>query len=116
MITEEKIASILSAAAPGIPIGLEFVKNPGNSAYFAIGIASDSAIHFADNGPLMDETRWLVDFYYPPSFDAESIRKSIRKALFQAGFTYPRIARIYEYELEVYHLIFEFSETHPSEV
>lgn len=67
----------------------------------------DRGIIYGDDKPQENITEVNVHYYVSLSSDSSDTVKNIRKALFNAGFTYPKIRRLFEKETNYIHYIFE---------
>lgn len=87
----------------GIPITTDFYGG-GKDEYFTFNYADDRAVDFGDNAPTHVVAYMQIHYFLPMDKDYLSMKKKIRRALFEAGFTYPDVTEITESNIR--HLIF----------
>lgn len=104
MTAYEKI--VQSIGDLGYPYEPEVYKGKADS-YFTYNYADDRGALFADNEPQTNIASMQVHFYMPADKSFSDIKKKIRNALFQNGFTYPVITVLTEDEKKIRHIIFE---------
>ena len=81
--------------------------------YITYNYANDAGADFGDDAPGCDLTSVQVH-YFMPIINSKgkhenflAIKKEIRNALHEAGFTYPQVTVMEEQETNTWHLIFE---------
>ena len=100
---------IIKALAPfDIPITPDFFGG-GAKEYFTFNYADDRAADFGDNAPLHVVAYMQVHYFAPMEKDYLSMKKTVRRALFDAGFTYPDVTDATIKEDRIRHLVFECS-------
>lgn len=95
---------------------MDLVYNGSASKYIVFNIADSRGQIFADNKPKIDATTMQIHYFCPAGSNYYSDKAFIRKALFDAGFTYPQITELYEEETKKMHLVFECEIFEPSEI
>ncbi|MDO5346554.1 MAG: phage tail protein [Lachnospiraceae bacterium] len=90
----------------GIPITADFFGG-GAKEYFTFNYADDRAAGFGDDEPLQVVAYMQIHYFAPMEKDYLSIKKKIRKALFNAGFTYPDVTDATVLSDGIRHLVFE---------
>lgn len=59
--------------------------------YITYNVAAEHTIQFADDTPEMEEVRFQVHMYLPYMENYTKSKNTLRRLLFQAGFTYPQV-------------------------
>ena len=81
-------ADIMTALAPfGFPVATNIYTGTAQT-YFALTINAIPT-GYADNGPQYEKQLAMVHLYCPHTQDTTALRKQIKHALRDAGFTYP---------------------------
>lgn len=89
-----------------IPVSEDFFG--GNAAeYLAFAIADDKGAVFADNGPVFGVVQLKVHYFLPAAKNYTENKRRIRKALYNAGATWPEVTALTEDDGKTRHLIFE---------
>lgn len=98
---------IIKALEPfGIPVKPDFYNGP-EPKYFTFNYADDRGADYGDNMPLSAVVYMQIHYFCPMTEDYLYAKKKIRKALFNAGFTYPSVTDATIAEDEIRHLVFE---------
>lgn len=84
----------------------------GAKEYFTFNYADERGAIFADDTPMAGIAYMQIHYFCPLKKDQVELKKRIKKALFEAGFTYPSITELPEADSKdpdggVQHLIFE---------
>lgn len=99
--------TIIKALTPfGIPITPDFFGGD-KKEYFTFNYADDRAEEFGDNAPLNVVAYMQIHYFAPMNKDYLTVKKKVRKALFDAGFTYPDVTDATITEDRIRHLVFE---------
>lgn len=104
MSVNAKIKNAL--AVFGIPTYADFYGGDA-SEYFTFNYADDRAVDFGDDRPLHAVAFMQIHYICPMEKDYISIKKRIRKALFDTGFTYPAVTDATIPADGIRHLVFE---------
>lgn len=98
---------IREALAPfGCPVKPDLYT--GNEArWFTFNEADNRAALHANNSPRGDRVAMQIHFFLPLEENYLSERRRIRRALLNAGFTYPFITMLTEDDTRIRHIIFE---------
>jgi hypothetical protein len=104
MTVNETIINALSQF--GLTVTPDFFGG-GADEYFTFNYADDRAVDFGDDAPDHVVAYMQIHYFAPMWKDYLSIKKKVRKALFQAGFTYPDVTDVTDTESEIRHLVFE---------
>lgn len=104
MTVNEKIKNALEPF--GLPVTTDFFGGDVEE-YFTFNYADDRAADFGDNGPLHVVAYMQVHYFGPMDKDYLAVKKKVRKALFDAGFTYPDVTDATVIEDRIRHLVFE---------
>lgn len=104
MTVNEKIIGALKQF--GIPALPDFYDGDAPE-YFTFDYADDRATDFGDNVPLHVVAYIQVHYFCQMDKDYLSMKKKIRQALFDAGFTYPDATDATITEDKIRHLVFE---------
>ena len=100
-------ARIKQALAPfGIPFSVDF-NGSGKSEYFTVNEAGDAGGDFGDDDPTNSVVSVQVHWMLPSSVDYIAKKKSIRRAIFDAGCSWPFITMVNDSDRGVRHIIFE---------
>ena len=75
--------------------------------YFTFNIADDRGYLFADDVPSTNRITMQIHFFLPMSENYIAKKAEIRKALLDAGFTYPVIEMLTEDDTQVRHIVYE---------
>lgn len=75
--------------------------------YITFNYADDRGEIFADDKPIEDAAALQIHLHCPGQFNYMTLKQQIRKALHDAGFSYPEVIVIYETETDTNHIIFE---------
>lgn len=106
MTVNEKIIQALS------PFGLKVTPDffgGGAEEYFTFNYADDRASDFGDNEPIHVVAYMQIHYFCPVKKDHLKLKKEVRKALMEAGFTYPVVIDATVSGDEERHLVFECS-------
>jgi hypothetical protein len=106
MTVNEKIIQALSPV--GIPVTPDFFGE-GADEYFTFNYADDQAEEFGDDEPLQVTAYMQIHYFGPLSGNYLQLKKKVRKALLDAGFTYPEVTDASDLEDGIRHLVFECS-------
>lgn len=104
MTVNEKIIQALEPF--DIPITADFFGG-GESEYFTFNPVEDRAVLYADNKPAASVVEMQIHYFLPADKNYLEIKKQIRRAIFEAGFTYPAIDSTVDGNGKIRHLIFE---------
>lgn len=104
MTVNEKIINALKQF--GIPVFPDFFDGDAPE-YFTFNYADDRPADFGDDIPLHIVAYMQIHYFCGMDKDYLSIKKKIRKALFDAGFTYPEVTDATIVEDGIRHLVFE---------
>lgn len=104
MTVNEKIKNALEAF--GLPVTTDFYGK-GLDEYFTFNYADDRVADFGDDSPLHVVAYMQIHYFSPMGKDYLCMKKQVRKALFDAGFTYPSVTDATIVENGIRHLIFE---------
>lgn len=100
-------AKIIQALKPfGMPVKPDLYTGT-EKRYIIFNYADDRAVLFADNAPLCVVAYMQIHLFIPLDEDYLNIKSRIRKALFDAGFTYPEVTEQIENDTKKRHIIFE---------
>lgn len=102
MTVNEKIIEALRPL--DIPVTPDF-NGGGAKEYITFNYADDSAGAFGDDAPLFDVAYMLIHYYLPLEKDYLETKRTIRRLLFEAGFTFPNVTELTEEAKR--HIIFE---------
>lgn len=106
MTVNERIIQALS------PFGLKVVPDfygEGEKEYFTFNYADDRAVNFADNKPINVIAYMQIHYFCPVKKDYLHLKREVRKALLEAGFTYPSVTDATVSGDDERHLVFECS-------
>lgn len=106
MTANEKIIQALEPL--GLPVTADFYGG-GAKEYFTFNYADDRAGDFGDDRPLHVVAYMQIHYFAPMEKDYLCIKKEARKALFEAGFTYPEVTDTTDLSEGTRHLVFECS-------
>lgn len=96
---------IINALLPfGLPVTPDFFGD-GADEYFTFNYADDRATNFGDNTPIHVVAYMQIHYFLPRDKDYISMKKRVRMALLESGFTYPEVTEVTEDNIR--HLIFE---------
>jgi len=99
----------------GYPV--EFMGYEGLlKTYFVFNYSDDRGDAYSDDSPEFNMVSVQIHFFSPLTFNHLILKKQIRNALFENGFTYPTVQTFYESDTKLNHLIFECDYTEPKEV
>lgn len=104
MTVNEKIIQALS------PFGLKVTPDfygDGAEEYFTFNYADDRASDFGDNEPIHVVAYMQIHYFCPVKKDYLKLKKEVRKALMNAGFSYPVVTDATSAGDEERHLVFE---------
>lgn len=104
MTVNEKIIQALQPF--DIPVVTDFFGGK-QKEYFTFNYAADHAVLFGDNAPMEVLADVQIHYFLPMRKDYLEIKKAIRRALLEAGFTFPAVTSLVEPDGEIRHLIFE---------
>lgn len=104
MTTFEKIKEALEPF--GLPMEPDVYNGP-EKQYFTYNYADDYGDDYADDAPQTVINSVQVHFFLPRNRPFTAMKKKIRNALFEAGFTFPEITVRREDEERTRHIIFE---------
>ncbi len=79
----------------------------GEKHWFTYNYAADTGEDFGDDKPSCNRASMQVHFFLPIKEDFQPIKKKIRKALHNEGFSYPNVVMLEENDVMMRHLIFE---------
>lgn len=98
---------IITALSPfGVDVTPDFFGE-GDEEYFTFNYADDRASDFGDDSPTHTVAYMQIHYFCPVKKDYLEMKKKVRKALFDAGFTYPSATVLLEPGNTVRHIIFE---------
>ena len=106
MTVNDRIIQALS------PFGLKVVPDfygEGEEEYFTFNYADDRAADFGDNEPLHVVAYMQIHYFCPVKKDYLHLKREVRKALLEAGFTYPSVTDATVSGDAERHLVFECS-------
>lgn len=75
--------------------------------YFVFNYADEYGADFGDDTPECTVAAMQVHFFLPRDEAYQTIKRSIREALFSAGFTYPAITNFTVKETNTRHIVYE---------
>ncbi len=104
MTINEKIKNALEGFE--LPVTTDFFGG-GEEEYVTFNYADDRAVAFADDAPILAEADMQIHYFLPADKNYLEAKKGMRKALFEAGFTYPEVAEFVEPDSNVRHIVFE---------
>lgn len=104
MTVNEKIKNALKKFE--LPVTPDFFGG-GEREYVTFNYADDHAAVFADDVPILVETDMQIHYFLPADKNYLGAKKGMRKALFEAGFTYPDVTEFVEPDSNVRHIIYE---------
>lgn len=104
MTVNEKIIKALEPF--GIPVRADF-SDDDKEEYFTFNYIGDMAGSFGDDAPLNVIACMQIHYVSPIEMDPLMLKKRIRKALLENGFTYPEVTDATEKGDSIRHLIFE---------
>lgn len=81
----------------------------GEEEYFTFNYADDRAVSFGDDAPTSAVAYMQIHYFCPVKKDYLKLKKEVRKALIDAGFTYPVVTDATSSGDEERHLVFECS-------
>lgn len=99
---------IQSLSKFGIKVTPDFFGD-GEEEYFTFNYADDRASDFGDNEPLQVVAYMQIHYFCPVKKDYLKLKKEVRNALMDAGFTYPVVTDATVSGDEERHLVFECS-------
>lgn len=94
------------------PFGLEVTPDffgGGDEEYFTFNYADDRASDFGDDQPTHVVAYAQIHYFCPVKKDYLEMKKKLRKALLDAGFTYPSVTDATSSRDAERHLVFECS-------
>lgn len=94
------------------PFGLEVTPDffgGGAEEYFTFNYSDDRASDFGDDRPTHTVAYMQIHYFCPVKKDYLEIKKKVRKALLDAGFTYPTVTDATSLGDDERHLVFECS-------
>lgn len=106
MTVNEKIIQALSQF--GLKVIPDFYGD-GAEEYFTFNYADDRASDFGDNEPIHVVAYMQIHYFCPVKKDYLKLKKEVRKALMNAGFSYPVVTDATVSGDEERHLVFECS-------
>lgn len=106
MTVNEKIIAALTGF--GIPVTPDFFGGDA-SEYFTFNYADDRAGDFGDDCPINVIAYMQIHYFCEMKKDYLLMKKKIRKALFDAGFSYPEVTDATLLDGGIRHLVFECS-------
>lgn len=104
MTVNEKIIQAMTGFE--IPVVADFFGD-GNEEYITFNYADDRAALYGDDAPIAVKAAMQIHYFLPANKDYLEIKKKMRKALFEEGFTYPEVTVLVEPGNKVRHIIFE---------
>lgn len=104
MTVNEKIIQALRSF--DVPVTADFFGGE-NEEYVTFNYVDDRAAVHGDDRPIEAKVEMQIHYFLPADKDYLEIKKRMRNALFQAGFTYPAVEVLIEQENTVRHIIFE---------
>lgn len=100
---------IITALSPfGVDVTPDFFGE-GDEEYFTFNYADDRASDFGDDSPTHTVAYMQIHYFCPVKKDYLEMKKKVRKALFDAGFTYPVVTDATSSGDDERHLVFECS-------
>ena len=75
--------------------------------YIVFNYADDRGEVFADDEPQNDIAYLQIHLFCPGKFNYMTLKKQIRSALFEAGFSYPSVTTLYETDTDKNHIVFQ---------
>ena len=106
MTTNQKIIGALKPFnRPVMPHLYDEEEEKREKEYFTFNYADDRAVEFADDAPTHTVHYMQIHLFLPLDVNNLKLKKEVRNALFQAGFTYPAITM--QPENNKMHIIFE---------
>ena len=115
MSASSKIVSALTSIV-GAGNVCDSVYNGTSTKYVVFNLVDSRGEVFSDDKPKIDATAMQIHFFCPSTYNYHSDKARIRKALFDAGFTYPQITTIYEEVTKMLHIVFECEISEYSEI
>ena len=106
MTVNEKIIHALSGF--GIKVTPDFFGD-GSDEYFTFNYADDRAADYGDDKPTHTVAYMQIHYFCQINKDYLQIKKRVRKALLEAGFSYPAVVDATESGDKERHLVFECS-------
>lgn len=106
MTVNEKIIQALGKF--GLKVTPDFYGG-GSKEYFTFNYADDRASDFGDNEPINVVAYMQIHYFCPVKKDYLNLKKKVRRALMEVGFTYPTVTDATEPGDEERHLVFECS-------
>lgn len=98
---------IIDALNPlGIPVTADFFGD-GGEEYITFNYVTDKGALYADDEPEADVAEMQVHYFLPATKNYLENKKKIRKALLEAGFTWPDVTVLMEPDQKTRHLTFE---------
>lgn len=82
--------------------------------WFSFNEAYDRTVFLGDNESIENVIDWQVHFFLPDSENYLTIKKNIRNALHNSGFTYPGVTIDTDYDTHIRHIVFEFQGNEPA--
>lgn len=89
----------------GYPIAQD-IYTGSDDIYFVWNVADDRGVIFCDDVSVSDVISIQIHLYVPDSFNYLGIKKKIRKALIDNGFSYPQFNAFFDEETKKRHLVF----------
>ena len=89
-----------------IPVTADFFGD-GETEYITFNYVTDQGILYADNEAVADVAKMQIHYFLPATKNYLENKKKIRKALQEAGFTWPDVTVLMEPDQKTRHLTFE---------
>lgn len=92
----------------GVKVTPDF-SGGGEDEYFTFNYTDDRAVYYGDNDPLCVVAYIQIHYFCPVKKDYLRLKKEVRNALMNAGFSYPAVTDVTSAGDEERHLVFECS-------
>ena len=115
MSASSKIVSALTSIVATDRV-CDSVYNGTLTPYVVYNISDSRGEVFSDDKPKIDATAMQIHYFCKVTDKYLPDKARIRKALFDAGFTYPQITTIYEEVTKMLHIVFECEVSEYSEI
>lgn len=89
-----------------LPVTPDFFGD-GNTEYITFNFPDERGVLFGDNEPLAVASQVQIHYFLPADKDYLATKKAMRRALHNAGFTYPEVTILMEPGNKTRHIIFE---------
>jgi len=99
---------IIEALRPfGCPCVPDIYKDGESDKWFTYNYASDYGTGYSDDEPEFAIVSIQVHLFLPEREDFIHLKKKVRRALFNQGFTFPEVTVLLEKDTGTRHLVFE---------